>query len=319
MKENILIQDLYPTRKKSAPEIIKRLEPVVYSNKNKSKKKRLSKNQLDFFENNGFLFFPKLFDSSEIELLLSELEKLRKNKKLYSSDQFVLEPESRNVRSIFKIHRTNNIFQNLSQDSRIIDVVEQLLDSSVYITQSRINIKPGFEGKEFYWHSDFETWHSEDGMPQMRAISCAINLTENYEFNGPLMVIPGSHKFFISCVGKTPNNNYLYSLKKQEIGTPDKKILDKFAHDMGIVSVQGPPGSVVFFDCNILHASAGNITPFPRSNVFIVYNSVENELEEPFCGKKPRPEYIATRKMEKIISQDSSLAKKFKKIKKTET
>lgn len=319
MKKNELIQDLYPTRKKTSAEIMKRLDPVVYSNKNTSNKKSLSKNQLDFFEKNGFLFFPKLFDSTEIDLMLFELEKLKKNKKLYSSEQFILEPESGNVRSIFEIHKTNSTFGNLSQDYRIINVIEQLLASSVYITQSRINIKPGFEGKEFYWHSDFETWHSEDGMPRMRAISCAINLTENYEFNGPLMVIPGSHKFFVSCVGETPNNNYLYSLKKQKIGTPDKKILDKFAQDMGIVSVKGPPGSAVFFDCNILHASSGNITPFPRSNVFIVYNSVENELEEPFCGKKPRPEHIATRKMKRSTSQDSSLANKFKKITMTKT
>src|SRR3546814_10756649 len=44
---------------------------------------------------------------------------------------------------------------------------------------SRLNYKPGFKGKEFYWHSDFETWHVEDGMPQMRALSMSILLAEN--------------------------------------------------------------------------------------------------------------------------------------------
>jgi hypothetical protein len=33
----------------------------------------------------------------------------------------------------------------------------------------------------------------------------------------------------------------------------------------------------------------------PRSNIFMVYNSVENKVKQPYSGQKPRPEYIATR------------------------
>lgn len=53
----------------------------------------------------------------------------------------------------------------------------QILGSEVYIHQSRVNYKPGYGGTGFYWHSDFETWHSEDGMPRMRALSVSIALT----------------------------------------------------------------------------------------------------------------------------------------------
>lgn len=41
-------------------------------------------------------------------------------------------------------------------------------------------------------------------MPRMRSLSCSIVLTDNNEFNGPLMLIPGSQKYFIPCVGRTP-------------------------------------------------------------------------------------------------------------------
>jgi ectoine hydroxylase len=64
------------------------------------------------------------------------------------------------------------------------------------------------KGKEFYWHSDFETWHAEDGMPKMRAVSCSIAFDDNHEFNGPLMVIPQSHQKFISCIGETPEEHH---------------------------------------------------------------------------------------------------------------
>src|SRR3546814_6672767 len=92
-----------------------------------------------------------------------------------------------------------------------------LLDSDVYVHQSRINLKPGFRGKEFYWHSDFETWHTEDGMPSMRAVSCSVLLTPNHSWNGPLLTIAGSHKWFVSCVGETPANHHEVSLRRQAI------------------------------------------------------------------------------------------------------
>lgn len=177
----------------------------------------------------------------------------------------------------------------------MLNVAREILGGEVYIHQSRINDKPGFNGKEFYWHSDFETWHSEDGMPAMRALSCSILLTDNSEANGPLLLIPGSHRHYVSCIGETPDENYKRSLKKQEIGVPDEGLLRYLADMGGIVSCTGKAGSVVFFDCNAMHGSNSNITPYPRSNVFFVYNSIANKLAQPTGGLTARPEFVATR------------------------
>jgi ectoine hydroxylase len=174
-------------------------------------------------------------------------------------------------------------------------MVHQLLGSDAYIHQSRINFKPGFHGKGFDWHSDFETWHAEDGMPRMRAVSFSIALTDNTPFNGPLMLIPGSHKTFVPCVGRTPEDNYQSSLKKQELGVPNEQDLQKMADQYGIQAPTGPAGSLIIFECNTLHASNANMSPWPRSNLFFVYNSVENRLEQPFCGNKPRPDFLGNR------------------------
>ena len=57
----------------------------------------------------------------------------------------------------------------------------------------------------------------------------------------------------------------------------------------------GLAGSVTFFECNVMHGSSSNITPLPRSNVFVVYNSVHNTPVAPFCGLPPRPNFIAER------------------------
>src|SRR5690606_35281076 len=102
-------------------------------------------------------------------------------------EEVIIEPSSNEVRSIFDIHRGSDCLAELCRDPRIVRIARQLLGSDVYIHHSRINYKPGIHGREFYWHSDFETWHAEDGMPRMRAVSCTISLTPNHEFNGPLM------------------------------------------------------------------------------------------------------------------------------------
>ena len=64
----------------------------------------------------------------------------------------------------------------------------------------------------------------------------------------------------------------------------------------GIVAPKGKAGSVIFFECNLMHGSNSNITPYTRTNAFFVYNSAENTLVDPYSGMQPRPEHIATRK-----------------------
>jgi len=138
----------------------------------------------------------------------------------------------------------------------------------------------------------------------MRAVSCLIALSENNEFNGPLMLIPGSHKVYVTCVGTTPKDHYRASLRKQEYGVPDAQSLQRLVERGGMTAPKGDGGSVVFFECNIMHGSNSNITPWPRHNIFFVYNSVENTLVKPFCGLNPRPEFIASRDFTPIVSED---------------
>jgi ectoine hydroxylase len=286
------IDDVYPSRLASEPQLNARVDPVVCGG---GPGGWLSPEDLQYFEENGYLFVEHLISTTEVRELADELRSLSRDASLQNQEELITEPGSGAVRSIFRVHRLSPVFERLARDVRLLDVARQVLGSEVYIHQSRANLKPGFRGKEFYWHSDFETWHVEDGMPRMRAISVSVALTENYSFNGPLMVISGSHKTYVSCVGQTPEDHYTQSLRKQEYGVPDNESLCRLADRGGIVAPTGPAGSAMFFDCNTMHGSNSNITPHPRTNIFFVYNSVENALHEPFCDLDPRPEHIATR------------------------
>lgn len=290
-KPDIPGDDPYPSRCRSESEILERRDPVVYGTRDGF----LPEDRLTAFDRNGYLFFERFFEDREIAAFRDETARLFDKAASDASEAVIREPDSREVRSIFAVHRDNALFAELAADSRLVAMAEQVLGGPVYIHQSRINFKKGFRAKEFYWHSDFETWHVEDGMPRMRAFSVSIALSENTPNNGPLMVIPGSHKHYVTCVGETPEDHYKQSLRRQDYGVPDDEALAHLVEQGGIFAAAGPTGSVTMFDCNTMHGSNGNITPLPRSNVFLVYNSVENALVEPFGGQKPRPDFIASR------------------------
>ncbi|SER21794.1 ectoine hydroxylase [Piscibacillus halophilus] len=288
------MKDLYPSRIKGNPKIFERMDPVIHDSTEQDGP--LNQKELDFYEDNGYLFIPNLFSEAEVEVLQKELKRNMEDNQGSDAPHVVKEAQSDEIRSVFDVHNNDEFFQDLSSHERIVNIAQQLLGSQVYINQSRINFKPGFKGKDFYWHSDFETWHMEDGMPRMRAVSCSIILTDNYHYNGPLLLIPGSHRWYVQCVGETPDNHFEQSLKMQNIGVPDHDSINWLLEKGGkIDSATGPAGSVLFFECNTMHGSNSNISPMPRSNVFFVFNSIENKLVEPFANTSPRPEFIANR------------------------
>jgi ectoine hydroxylase len=283
--------DPYASRINDQWKLLSRQDPVVWCNDAGP----LSVDQLRSYSDAGFLALPELISQGEAEQLLEEAERLAERADPDAVD-VISEPDSRAIRSLFRLHRANEMFQGLCKSPRIAGIARQILGTEVYIHQSRINFKPPFCGKEFFWHSDFETWHVEDGMPRMRAVSISISLTENSEFNGPLMLVDGSHQRYVRCAGATPDQNFRNSLRKQEIGVPSREALQTLVEaGKGIVAPKGLPGSATVFDCNTMHGSVSNLSPYPRTNFFVVFNSVENALVEPFSGQAPRPDFLGER------------------------
>ncbi|MGD8810851.1 MAG: ectoine hydroxylase [Gammaproteobacteria bacterium] len=291
--------DLYPSRVQPTPSIVDRTDPVVWDEAGAAEGP-LDADRIAFFERKGYLAFEAFFPPEEVAAFTRELDAIWAAASESDDDTIVREPDNDVVRSVFAIHERNAVFRDLLRDRRLVAMAEQILGSQVYIHQSRINYKSGFRGKEFYWHSDFETWHTEDGMPRMRALSISIALSDNYALNGPLMLVPGSHKRYVTCTGATPDDHYKESLRRQAVGTPDDDSLRQLVDEGGIDAPTGPAGSIVLFDCNTMHGSGSNITPLPRSNIFAVYNSIENALRPPFAGTRPRPDFIANRIVDPI-------------------
>ena len=281
--------DRYPTRLIEPAPHIERSDPTVWG--------RVSSPELAGFDANGYAVIPDLLSPDEVAAFGAEIGHLAADPVLYGDDRVVVEPVAGQVRSVFQVHRLSKPIAELVAESRIVGLAEQILGSAVYLHQTRVNYMPGFGGSGFAWHSDFETWHAEDGMPAPRAVSLSIALTDNYPFNGSLMLMPGSHRTFVPCLGETPEGHYRESLQEQRIGVPTNDDITFLAARYGITQFTGRAGSALLFDSNLMHGSSNNITPFPRSNIFLVFNSVDNALEEPYAAPRHRPAHIASREV----------------------
>lgn len=293
-------QDHYPSRIGARPELLPRQHPVVHEGGSGP----LDAAQVRRFDEHGYLNVQGVFSPDEVaafdaalgDLVEAITETITETiTDPANAERLIIEPGSNAIRSIFTFHTDSGPLKEVVSDDRVAGVARQLLASEVYVHQSRVNRKPGFRGKDFQWHSDFETWHTEDGMPTPRCLSASIALTDNHPWNGPLMVMPGSHRWFVTCEHPTPAANHESSLEVQEYGVPDDHSLGELYDRCGIEQFTGPAGSVTFFDCNVMHGSSTNISPLPRRNLFIVYNSVENTLTEPFSAPQRRPEHLAAR------------------------
>jgi ectoine hydroxylase len=159
--------------------------------------------------------------------------------------------------------------------------------------QYKINAKAAFEGDVWQWHQDYGTWARDDGMPEPRAMNIAVFMDEVMPINGPLMLVPRSHKHGVLSAGHDE------ATTSYPLWTLDNETVTRLVDEGGIVAPTGNPGSVLMFHGNLVHASAPNITPYPRRIVYLTLCAVSNHIRTP-----TRPEWIAHRDFSPIEPVD---------------
>jgi len=157
-------------------------------------------------------------------------------------------------------------------------------------------------GTGWYWHSEFETWHAQDGMPDMRCLSAMIPLTRNTECNGSLMVLPKSHLYFWSSKKSEKEYSAEENYSDQKEGVPDNDAILKLFKltNSDVKMIKCNPTDLVLFDCNLMHVSTQNLSKSDRANLFIVFNSIENKLQDAFSYNFNRPNELGNREINKI-------------------
>ena len=252
---------------------------------------QLTAPQLRAFDEQGYLFMPGCFTDMEVATLRTEAEVI-----LAQDRQEVWREKTGAPRTAFAAHTYSEPFRLMAHHPRLVGPLQQLFGEPVYVHQFKINAKAAFEGDVWQWHQDYGTWARDDGMPEPRAMNIAIFLDEVLPINGPLMLIPCSHRHGTLAAGHDE------STTSYPLWTLDAATVTRLAAaaaprgGVGIVAPTGKPGSVLMFHGNLVHASPPNITPYPRKIVYLTLCAVSNHIT-----RFNRPEWIAHRDFTPIV------------------
>ncbi len=237
----------------------------------------LTEQQLEQFRTEGYLFLPELFTPEEVAVLSIEANGIYAERR-----PEIWREKSGAPRTAFAAHTYNEAFRLLGAHPRMINPVEQILGEKLYMHQYKINAKSAFTGEVWQWHQDYGTWARDDGMPEPRAMNIAVFLDEVMPINGPLMLVPRSF------TGGTLDARHDLETTSYPLWTLDEATVTRLVEEGGIVSPTGKPGGLLMFHGNLVHGSAGNITPYPRKIVYLTLNAVSNYIRHP-----TRAEFIA--------------------------
>ena len=240
----------------------------------------LTKEQIGRLDADGYLFFPALFGKPEIQVLLDEVPTLYAQRR----PENVREKTGDAVRTNFAAHLYSAPFARLARHPRMVAPIKQIFGEDVYMHQFKINGKMAIDGDVWQWHQDYGTWRRDDDMPEARAMNVAIFLDDVNEFNGPLMLIPGSHRLGVLEAGHD------LTTTSYPLWTLDHGTIEKLVARGGIVAPKGPAGSMILFHGCLVHASTSNLSPWNRVSVYLSLCAVSNHIR-----RFKRPGYIAHR------------------------
>lgn len=179
-------------------------------------------------------------------------------------------------------------YRHVMRDSRMVDMVADLIGPDVRYHHSKINSKLPGAKTEVKWHQDFPfTPHSNADL-----VTALLMVDEVTEENGPLEVVPGTHK------------GPIHSLWHE--GRFTGAVAEDIAADFQSRAVKcfGPAGSVCLMHTRLAHGSAPNLSEQPRTLSITVYAAADAAA----CSPNPVPstldgEIVRGREPNKIRSE----------------
>jgi len=223
---------------------------------------RLTEQQLNQYDTNGFLLFESLFDSDEIDLLRrSAKEDKQLDDHAFGRD----DGEGGTVRLTVWNQPGDGIYGAFARCNRMVSTAEALLRDEPYHYHSKMIMKDARVGGAWAWHQDYGYWYS-NGVLTPNLVSAFVAVDRATRENGCLQVIRGSH-----LCGRIE-----HQLTGEQAGA-DLERVEQILQRYELLHVEMNPGDVLFFHSNLLHRSDQNHSENPRWSMVCCYNSRSND------------------------------------------
>ncbi|SFV65082.1 Phytanoyl-CoA dioxygenase [hydrothermal vent metagenome] len=245
----------------------------------------LTEEQLQAFEENGFLLLPEFADHElcntikdiakahlkhkvpPIETETEYVGKSKEERKYITDGKAHLAEGHITVRRLRQVYHRDIVFKHWMENKKIRPVLKQVLGEAPVITiahHNSIMTKMPHTSTETRWHQDFRYWSFEND----NLVSVWLALDEESSDNGVLEFIPGSHRMSFD-LSQFDKKEYFSDTLPQNGEIVAKKV----SHPLR-------KGDVVLFHCKLLHRANRNMTDEPKISFVYTVKGCSNKAIE---------------------------------------
>ena len=218
----------------------------------------LTQEQKEFYAENGYLMVEDAVTPDQLARLRAITERLIDASRGVSESNEVYDldkghgPDAPRLTRIKIPHKRDPYFWEVLRNSVMTEVLTDLLGPDTAILTSKLNTKAPGGGAAVEWHQDWAFYpHTNDDV-----LAFGLMLEDVDADNGPLMVVPGTHKGPV--LSHHVNGVFAGAID------PEDPLFDKDR----IVSLTGKAGSMTVHHVRLLHGSAPNVSDHPRLILF---------------------------------------------------
>ncbi|MFK7939996.1 MAG: phytanoyl-CoA dioxygenase family protein [Roseovarius sp.] len=235
----------------------------------------LTQDQKDTFWRDGVLVVEDAVTPDQLQALRDEFSSWVEESRTQTGDygetldgrpRFDLQPghtaETPGLRRIQSPEEVSDVYADIMRNAATVDICAELIGPALRFHHGKVNSKlPGTATKvKFHQDFPFQPMTNDD------LITCLLLVDDVTLENGPLEVVPGTHK------------GPLYS--HWHNGTFTGAVADEVfeQHKNDIVKCTGKAGSVCLMHSSLLHGSAPNLSDSPRT-LYITTYYAEDAME----------------------------------------
>ncbi len=237
---------------------------------------RLSAEQLELFEQQGFLTGPQVLNNAQLDALKNELAELTDPGHEGRDLWYEYHSNESNDPNTVLFHalgawRLRPAFHDVLWNAAFTVPASQLLNGSVRFWHDQLFCKPALHGGVVAWHQDYSYWTRTVPMAHL---TCWIGLDDATIDNGCIHYIPGSHKWnLLPITGLAGDMHGIRGVLND----------DQWELFNNPVAVELKAGECVFHHPLTVHGSFENRTTSPRRALVL------NVVRDGVCSDSDSP------------------------------
>ncbi|WP_421906885.1 phytanoyl-CoA dioxygenase family protein [Mameliella sp.] len=218
----------------------------------------LSREQQELYAENGYLKVEQVVTPGELAELQAVTDRLIDASRAVteSDERFDLDTghsaDNPRLTRIKLPHKQHPVYDRILKHSKVTEVLNDLLGPDTVLNTAKLNCKAPGGGAAVEWHQDWAFYPATNDS----LLAFGLMLEDVTEDNGPLLVLPGSHKGPV--LSHHAGGVFCGAID------PDDPLFDRDR----IVTLTGKAGDMTVHHVRLLHGSAPNVSDRARKILF---------------------------------------------------